>query len=163
MKWISRVTLSIKKAKNLVNAFINQEMKASEIKGYDSTALTNHSYLEEKVSYGGIEQRWLLVESAERKKADLNKLAKKIKEEFLKANKQVAKLEQEEFTDKSLIELKIKELTAKLKYHQILDPRITETNKGKTTGYRVKCKLRENQEVIAQQQNSCGRFILFII
>ncbi|NET72184.1 MAG: hypothetical protein F6K62_14975, partial [Sphaerospermopsis sp. SIO1G2] len=51
-------------------------------------------YLEEKVSYGGIEQRWLLVESAERKKADLKKLAKKIQEEFLRADKKIAKLEQ---------------------------------------------------------------------
>ncbi len=152
MKWISRVPLSIKKAKNLVKAFMSEELKASKIKGY--------SYLEEKVSYGGIEQRWLLVESAERKKADSNKLTKKIQEEFLKANKQVTKLEQEEFTDKSLIEFKIKELTAKLKYHQISDWEITETNKGKRTVYRVKCKLTENQELITQQQNSCGRFIL---
>ncbi|GCL36822.1 transposase [Sphaerospermopsis reniformis] len=143
MKWISRVPLSIKKAKIRVKAFINKDLKACKIKGYGSTALTNHSYLEEKVSYGGIEQRWLLVESAERKKADLNKLDKKIQEELLKANKQIAKLEQEEFTDKSLTELKVKEITTKLKYHQISDPRITETNKGKTTVYRVKCKLRE--------------------
>ncbi|MBE9059363.1 IS1634 family transposase [Sphaerospermopsis sp. LEGE 08334] len=153
MKWISRVPLSIKKAKNLVKASIKNEMKACKIKGY--------SYIEEKVSYGGIEQRWLLVESVERKKADLNKLDKKIQEELLKANKQVDKLEQEEFADKSLAELKIKEITAKLKYHQISDYRITETlNQGKTAVYRVKCKLRENQELITQQQNSCGRFIL---
>jgi transposase len=51
MKWISRVPLSIKKAKNLVKAFTSTELKPSEIKGY--------SYQEEKVSYGGIEQRWL--------------------------------------------------------------------------------------------------------
>jgi transposase len=153
MKWISRVPLSIKAAKNLVKAFINKELKASDIKGY--------SYLEEKVSYGGIEQRWLLVESTERKKADLNRLDKKIQEEFLKANKQVAKLEREEFANKSLAELKIQETTAKLKYHQISDWEITETlNKGKTAVYRVKCKFRENQKLITQQQNSCGRFIL---
>jgi transposase len=51
MKWISRVPLSIKKAKNLVKAFTSTELKPSKIKGY--------SYQEEKVSYGGIEQRWL--------------------------------------------------------------------------------------------------------
>ena len=60
MKWISRVPLSIKKAKNLVKAFTSIELKPSEIKGY--------SYQEEKLSYGGIEKRWLLVESADRKK-----------------------------------------------------------------------------------------------
>ena len=51
MKWISRVPLSIKKAKNLVKGFTSTELKPSESKGY--------SYQEEKVSYGGIEQRWL--------------------------------------------------------------------------------------------------------
>ena len=50
MKSISRVPLSIKKAKNLVKGFTSTELKPSEIKGY--------SYQEE-VSYGGIEQRWL--------------------------------------------------------------------------------------------------------
>jgi hypothetical protein len=51
----------------------------------------------------------------------MTKLAIDIDSNIKIANKQVAKLEQEEFTDKSLIELKIKELTAKLKYHQILE------------------------------------------
>ncbi len=69
MKWISRVPLSIKKAKNFIKAFTSEELKASEIKGY--------SYQEEQVSYGGIEQRWLLVESSERKEADLKKLNQK--------------------------------------------------------------------------------------
>jgi transposase len=50
MKWISRVPLSIKKAKNFVKVLTSIELKPSEIKGY--------SYQEE-VSYGGIEQRWL--------------------------------------------------------------------------------------------------------
>jgi transposase len=152
MEWISRVPLSIKKAKNLVKALIKKELKASEIKGY--------SYVEEEVSYGGIEQRWLLVESAERKKADLNKLAKKVQEELSKANKLARKLEQSEFTDEFSIERKITEITSKLKYHQISDLQINENNKGKKTVYRVKCQLTENKELITQQQNSCGRFIL---
>ena len=153
MKWISRVPLSIKKAKNFLKAFTSEELKASEIKGY--------SYQEEKVSYGGIEQRWLLVESAERKEADLKKLTQKIQEELLKSSKPLAKLQQEEFEQQSLAELKIKELAAKLKYHKISDLEITETlNKRKTVVYRVKGKLIENQELITQQQNSCGRFIL---
>jgi transposase len=49
MKSIIRVPLSIEKAKNLVKGFTSTELKPSEIKGY--------SYQEEKVSYGGIEQR----------------------------------------------------------------------------------------------------------
>jgi len=153
MNWISRVPLSIKKAKNLVKVPISKELKPSDIKGY--------SYQEEKVFYGGIEQRWLLIESTERKKADLKKLTKKISEEFLKTNKQLVKLEKEEFEKKSLAELKIKDLTAKLKYHQISDIEISERlNKEQTIVYQIKCKLIENQELIKKHENSCGRFIL---
>jgi transposase len=153
MNWISRVPLSIKKAKNLIKAPISKELKASDIKGY--------SYQEEKVFYGGIEQRWLLIESTERKKADLKKLTKKISEELMTINKQVVKLEKEDFCSKSLAELKIKDLTAKLKYHQISDIEITERlNKGQTVVYQIKGKLIENQELIKKHENSCGRFIL---
>ena len=73
----------------MVNAFTIKDLNPSEIKGY--------SYQEETVSYGGIEQRWLLVESAERKKPDLKKLTKNIQEEGLKISKQLVKLEKEEF------------------------------------------------------------------
>jgi hypothetical protein len=44
----------------LVKAFTSTELKSGEIKGY--------SYQEEKVSYGGIYQRWLLLESADSRK-----------------------------------------------------------------------------------------------
>ena len=138
----------------MVKAFISKELKPSDIKGY--------SYQEEKVSYAGIERRWLLIESTERKKADLKKLTQKISEEFLKTNKQLVKLEKEEFDQKSLAELEIKDLVDKLKYHQISDIEITEKlNKAQTVVYQVKGKLIENQELIKKHENSCGRFILF--
>ena len=60
-----------------------------------------------------------------------------------------------------LAELKIKDMTAKLKYHQTSDIEITEKlNKGQTVVYQVKGKLIENQELIKKHENSCGRFIL---
>jgi hypothetical protein len=76
-------------------------------------------------------------------------------------NKQLVKLEKEEFEQKSLAELKIKDLAAKLKYHQISDIEITEKlNKAQTVVYQIKGKLIENQELITKHENSCGRFIL---
>ncbi|MEO3705680.1 hypothetical protein [Trichormus azollae] len=61
------------------------------------------------------------------KKADLKKFTQSIQEEFLKVSKQVARLVKEEFEQRSLAELKIKELAAKLKYHKIPDLEITES------------------------------------
>jgi hypothetical protein len=74
---------------------------------------------------------------------------------LLKSNKQVTRLEQEEFEQQSLAELKIKELAAKLKYQKISDLEITETlNTSQTVFYRVRAKLIENKELITQEQNS---------
>ncbi|MEO3706713.1 hypothetical protein AAFM79_19620 [Trichormus azollae HNT15244] len=136
----------------LVKAFTSTELKLSEIKRY--------SYQGEKVSYGGIEQRWLLVESADRKKADLKKLTQSIQEEFLRISKQVGRLVKEEFEQRSLAELKIKELAAKLKYHKISDLEITERlNKGQVVVCQVRGELIESQELITQYHNCCGRCI----
>ena len=38
-------------------------------------------WLEQKVTYAGIKQRWLIVESAERKQSDIQKLNSKIEQE----------------------------------------------------------------------------------
>jgi len=40
--------------------------------------LPGYYYCFRTVDYGGIEQRWLVVESSERKKSDLDKLEKRI-------------------------------------------------------------------------------------
>ncbi|MEO3706143.1 hypothetical protein AAFM79_16140 [Trichormus azollae HNT15244] len=68
----------------LVKAFTSTELKSGEIKGY--------SYQKQKVSYGGIDQRWLLLESPDsrkcrHKKADLKKLTQSIHEEFLRISR----------------------------------------------------------------------------
>jgi transposase len=113
------------------------------------------------VNYGGIEQRWLLVESEERKKADLKKLTQKIKEEFLKIEKQLSKLVKDEFDQQSLAMSKIQEIESKLKYHQISEVKIIERKiKDEKVIYRVEGELRENQELIALNENQAGRFIL---
>ena len=141
MKSISRVPMTIKKTKNLMKLFTSTELKPSEIRGY--------SYQQSKVSYGGIEQRWLLVESAERKKADFKKIIQKIPEEFLKVSKQLVKLAKDEFTQPSLAEIKIPELATQLKYHQISDLKITSKfQKEQTVVYQISAKLRENQEFL---------------
>ncbi|MDF5721503.1 MAG: IS1634 family transposase [Rhizonema sp. PD37] len=153
IKWISRVPLSIKKAKNLVKALTSIELNKSEIKGY--------SYQEQTVTYGGIKQRWLLVESEERKKADLKKLTQKIQEEFLKTEKQLTKLSKYEFDQQSLAMSKIQEIESKLKYHKISEVKIIERKiKDEKLIYKVESELREHQELIAANEKQAGRFIL---
>ncbi|MCC5669147.1 IS1634 family transposase [Nostoc sp. CHAB 5784] len=96
-----------------------------------------------------------------RKKADLKKLTQKINEEFLKIGKQIAKLAADEFEQPSLAISRIQELESKLKYHKISEVQIIERQiKDKKVLYKVTGDLRENQELISENQNSSGRFIL---
>ena len=55
----------------------------------------------------------------------------------------------------------MKELESKLKYHQIAEIKITNhQNKEEKDIYKICGQLRENQELIAENKNSSGRFIL---
>ncbi|MEH2178686.1 MAG: IS1634 family transposase [Nostoc sp.] len=62
IKWLSRVTLSIKEAELLVSTTPESEFIKSELLGYSFVVKTNN--------YGGIKQRWLVVQSQERKESD---------------------------------------------------------------------------------------------
>ena len=149
MKWISRVPLSIKKAKNLVKSVKKDSLRGSESKGY--------SYHEEKVRYGGIEQRWILIESEERKKSDLEKILEKTEKEA----KEINRIIKSEFEQVSLPMEKISKIESRLKYHQIVETEVTSktTKRGKEI-HTVTCKLIEDRELINELENQAGRFIL---
>jgi len=59
IKWISRVPLSIKEAKDKIIEIAEEEWESSEIKGYKIAARESE--------YGGVKQRWLIIESEDRK------------------------------------------------------------------------------------------------
>ena len=49
--------------------------------------------MEQQVTYAGVNQRWLIIQSAERKKSDIHKLELKIEQEKKTALKLAKKLE----------------------------------------------------------------------
>ncbi len=70
MSWVTRVPLSIKEAKEIVSNLSKYELTKSKISGY--------SWKEIESNYGGIKQRWLVVESQVRQESALKKLEEKI-------------------------------------------------------------------------------------
>ncbi len=70
IRWLSRVPVRIKAAHKLVQETDGSDLNPSHIKGY--------SYQELSKTYGGIPQRWLIVESQLRRESDLKNLEKKI-------------------------------------------------------------------------------------
>ena len=79
--------MTIKKAKQLLGEVEIESVKITEnLSDEERERVTKlkekgYKWTEEKVSYGGVKQRWLIVESQERRKSDLKKLESKIQRE----------------------------------------------------------------------------------
>ena len=111
MKWLCRVPLTIGIAKELVSTLLSTDFIISSLPGY--------YYCKRIVNYGGIEQRWLIVESSERKNSDLRKLEKRISKSKIKASNNLKKLLNSEFKSEQEAIQSVKNLNKNLKYHQI--------------------------------------------
>ena len=74
-----------------------------------------YKWLEQKVTYAGIKQRWLIVESAERKQSDVQKLNSKIEQEKKTALKLRKKLETTGFDTVTQAQNYLKSINKKLK------------------------------------------------
>ena len=79
IKWLSRVPFKVKVAKDLVKSVDNKDLTKSQINGY--------SYLELLKTYAAVKQRWLLVESEQRRDSDLKKLETNIKKDWSASKK----------------------------------------------------------------------------
>ena len=86
LKWITRVPMTLKKAKEIIGSYLEKVKVSPETdpKIQEITRIfqkKGYKWLEQKVTYAGIKQRWLIVESAERKQSDIQKLNSKIEQE----------------------------------------------------------------------------------
>ncbi|MEL7417678.1 MAG: IS1634 family transposase [Cyanobacteria bacterium J06555_3] len=149
IKWLTRVPLSIKEAKNLVSTLSDSEFKSSAIPGY--------SWEERESNYGGIRQRWLVVKSAVRTESDLASLEKKIAKESESIQKKLTKLSQKSLKSETEAELNLKLIQTKLKFHVIDEVQVTE-NQDET--YQITGVILTNNDVIEAYQNRAGKFII---
>ena len=153
IKWLTRVPLSIKEAKNLVSELSASEFTKSEIPGY--------SLVEKTSNYGGITQRWLVVESEARAESDNKSLSKKITKEKEILEKKVAKLFKKKFENSTEAELTLRQITSKLKYHLIAEIEILEIRvKNQKNTYQIIGKIEQNSSAIESYTNRAGRFVI---
>lgn len=89
LRWLTRVPLSLKQAQQLVYQLNESEFQESSVTGY--------SWSEHKSNYGGITQRWLIVESSLRRDADRRKLEKNLKKAEVEGEKKLRDLSIMEF------------------------------------------------------------------
>lgn len=89
LRWVSRVPGTLTAAKTLLENMPEEAFNDSVISGYRIAPCCSE--------YGGVRQRWLVVESQARKDADLKQLEKRLTKHLSKAQSELRLLSQQEF------------------------------------------------------------------
>lgn len=161
LKWISRVPMTIKKAKELIQSVEIKEINSEEKEKRAILNLDEYRWREEIVNYGGIKQTWLIVESQKRKESDLEKLEKKLKKEKDKVEKLLKELKKEDFESPEQARYKLKEINQKLNLFQIKEVKLIESkSKENKTISKMEGVGYEKSSEIEIQRKEAGRFIL---
>ena len=163
LKWISRVPMTIKKAKELVQSVEIEEIEitSEERKKRAALNLDGYKWKEEIVNYGGIKQIWLIVESQKRRESDLEKLEKKLKKEKDKVENLLKQLKKEDFESPEQARYKLKGINKNLKMFKIEEVELIEgKSKEKKTIYKMEGVSYEKSSEIEIQRKEAGKFIL---
>lgn len=162
LKWLTRVPLSIKTAGELVES--NRELQKSKLSGY-ATA-------EAMSEYGGVKQRWILVESQARRKSDIKQLDKKLEKIRQNCHQQLGVLAGQDFACVADGVAAAEKLSSQMKWHQLSEIQTIEKAHYATRGkpkaealpdrisYRITAKVIPIDSEISAQRVRCGRFIL---
>ncbi len=161
LKWISRVPMTIKKAQELIKSVEIEEISKEEKEKRGTQKLDGYTWKEEIVSYGGIKQVWLIVESQKRKDSDLDKLEKKLKKEKDKVEKLLKELKKENFETPEQARYKLKVINKKLKLFEVREFKLIESSsKDNKIIYKIEGMGYEKLEEIEILRKQAGRFIL---
>jgi transposase len=140
------------------------KLKPSDIEGY--------TLAESSSEYGGVSQRWFLIESEQRRKSDRKQLAKKIEQCQQNAQQDLQRLSTQAFACTADAISAAQTLAKTMTWHELCDLQIVEKRHygkagkpskedvPKRLSYRVTGTIVPVEHEIEAQQIRCGRFIL---
>lgn len=165
IKWISRVPFTIKAAKDLSQTLLPEQfIKSTLFKGYQFCSVCHE--------YAGIKQLWVVVESSERKSADLKSLSKRISKSLAAKLSSLKRLSNHEFACEADALTAAADFEKTLPYHLLSDLNVIAKPHYQRKGrprpndevshytYQIQSTLREHEIVINNHLNQTGRFIL---
>nr|WP_228371369.1 IS1634 family transposase [Trichormus azollae] len=123
LSWLCPVPLSVESAQSLISTLPEPEFIDSNLPGYKLASKT--------VNYPGIEQRWLVVQSQERRELELGKLSQKITKAQSKAVQDLKKLSPEKFACEADAIKGLSNLFKQFKCHQINQSKVTQIKSKK--------------------------------
>ena len=156
LSWLCPVPLSVKSAQSLISTLPEPEFVDSNLPGYKLAS--------ETVNYPGIEQRWLVVQSQERRESDLGKLSQKITKAESKAVQDLKKLSPEKFACEADAIKGLSKLFKQFKYHRINHSKVTQIKSKKkySSGeipYEISATFSQNESKINTEFLRPGPFI----
>ena len=164
LKWVTRVPLTLKSASQLVDELDEEVFAPSALEGY--------SFVEHGSDYGGIDQRWVVLCSQQRRQSDLKQLEKRLEKQEQRANKQLRQLQHQTFACEATSRQAAQRLAAKWPLHQLAALRIeTQAHYAKAGrpaqgqspthySYRVSAEVAASPAAITLARRRTGRFIL---
>ena len=165
LKWLTRVPKSLKQAQQLVSQLNESEFHESSVTGY--------RWSEHQSNYGGIAQRWLVVESSLRRDADRRKLEKTLKKAEVAGQKKLRELSNIEFACWADASAAASRLSTQLKYHKLtkisskIKPvKIGEkslnctVNSRSKSSFKIQAQLELDASALALAIKASGKFIL---
>jgi transposase len=165
LRWLSRVPQTLTAAKDLIQA------STDALTAVDCP-LKDYKMWETTANYGGVEQRWILIESQTRK-ADADLWAKEVERLERRLNRELKQLQKTVFACRPDACEALIQFQAQLEKHQLVKLRIApvqtkhkpgtpRTEKRDTTfiGYRIYATLELKPEAAAEFACQRSRFIL---
>lgn len=164
LEWVSRVPLTLSQAQTLLSEVDESAFRQSALAGYRIAEVC--------CSYGGLRQRWLLVESAQRLAADLKQLEKRLAKATERVQRQLDQLSRQPFACQADARQALDQFRKTLKQHHLSEEIIVEQAHYDQPGrppkqatpssisYHLQATLSLNQDVVAKQKQRAGRFIL---
>jgi transposase len=163
LSYICRVPKTIERARQLLTGLQSAEFSNSRREGY--------RLCEVAAEYGGVEQRWIVVESENRAQRELAGLDKRIEKEHGKAGKELKALGRRSFSCEADAHKAADELARSLRYHRLENvaieaepyharPGRPRKDQSPEYRYRVQAELEPDEERVSRHRQRAGRFIL---
>jgi transposase len=163
VKWITRVPGTLGAVKELYQTTAPEQMQESAIQGY--------RYQEVESSYGGVQQRWVVVFSQASYKRESSSFQKKLGQKREEAEKSLKQLSSQEYATKKAARAAVAALEKQWEFHQAKvelekvshykqPGRPRKGQKPERIGWRIVGQVVGKEEAVAKALKSKGKFIL---
>ncbi|MFM7575283.1 MAG: IS1634 family transposase [Snowella sp.] len=164
INWLCSVPKTIREVQDVLSKLASEQFTNTDLDGYRLSSVES--------KYAGIEQRWLVVESEQKKALDLKQLTKKIEKATAQTQKQLEQLHRQEFACREDALTALGRWEKSLEWHYLQDLTVVEKcyygHRGKPRlheqptrrRYHAQATLSLNRSKVQASERAAGRSVL---